>query len=208
MVSAHADQCEEILSLSARFQRIDFWLSSDESPLTVRAIARDANFRARLEGALGATRSSARLGMRCVGACAFRYQNPVAVPRRFLLFQFARNDLSKIPQMVFGALRVADRLLSGSCGSFIVGAGRRARSILSVSALTVLTSACANAPPEVASWQFTTVSFDRTDPPQAPYGEKPSSGWRTIVSGPAATRQSTSAAGWRTEVIPYETEWP
>jgi hypothetical protein len=146
--------------------------------------------------------------MRCVGVCAFLYQNPVAVPRRFLLFPFARNDLSKIPQMLFGALRVADKFHSGSCGSLLVGAGRRASLILSVFALTVLTTACANAPPEVGSWHFTAVSFDRTDPPPAPYGEKPSSGWRTIVSGPAATRQSASAAGWRTEVIPYETEWP
>ena len=107
-----------------------------------------------------------------------------------------------------GAVRVADKLCSSTCGSLVVEAGRRARLILSVSALTVLTSACANAPPEVASWQFTTVSFDRTDPPPAPYGEKPSSGWRTIVPDPVATRQSASAAGWSTEVIPYETEWP
>ena len=36
-------------------------------------------------------------------------QDPSAVPRRFLLLPFARNDLSKIPtQMLFGALRVAD----------------------------------------------------------------------------------------------------
>ena len=146
--------------------------------------------------------------MRCVGVCAFLYQNPVAVPRRFLLFQFARNDLSKIPQVLFGALRVADRFLSGSCGCLLVGAGRGARLILSLFALTVLTTACANAPPEVGSWQFTAVSFDRTDRPPTPYGEEPSSGWRTIVSGPAATRQSASAAGWRAEVIPYETEWP
>ena len=144
--------------------------------------------------------------MRCVGVCAFVYQNNVAVTRRFLLSQLARNDLSKIPQVMFGALRVEERFLSGSRGSRLVGVGVRARLILSVSALTVLTSACANAPPEVASWQFTTVSFDRTDPPQAPYGEKPSSGWRTIMSGPAATRQSTSTAGWRTEVIPYKIE--
>jgi len=155
---------------------------------------------------LGATRSSVRLGMRWVGVCAFVYQNNVAVTRRFLLSQLARNDLSKIPQVMFGALRVEERFLSGSRGSRLVGVGVRARLILSVSALTVLTSACANAPPEVASWQFTTVSFDRTDPPQAPYGEKPSSGWRTIMSGPAATRQSTSTAGWRTEVIPYKIE--
>ena len=155
---------------------------------------------------MGATRSSVRLGMRCVGVCAFVYQNNVAVTRRFLLFPLARNDLSKIPQMLSGAVRVADKLCSSTCGSLVVEAGRRARLILSVSALTVLTSACANAPPEVASWQFTTVSFDRTDPPQAPYGEKPSSGWRTIMSGPAATRQSTSTAGWRTEVIPYKIE--
>jgi hypothetical protein len=146
--------------------------------------------------------------MRCVGVCAFLYQNPVAVPRRFLLFQFARNDLSKIPQMSFGALRVADRFLSGSCGSRLVDAGGRASLILSVFALTVLTTACANAPPKVASWQFTAVSFDRTDPPPVPHGEKPSSGWRTIVAGPASTSQSASAAGWRAEVIPYETEWP
>jgi len=154
---------------------------------------------------LGATRSSARLDMRCVGVCAFRYQNPAAVPRRFLLLQFARNDLSKIPQVLFGPLRVAGGLRSGSCGSRLVRAGRRARLILSVFALTALTTACANAPPEVGSWQVTAVSFDRTDPPQAPYGEKPSSGWSTIVSGPADTRQSTSAAGWRTEVIPEQT---
>jgi hypothetical protein len=145
--------------------------------------------------------------MSCVGVCAFLHENPLAVPRRFLPFQFARNDLSKIPQMLFGALRVAGGLRSGSCDPRLVGAGRRARLILSVFALTVLTTARANAPPEVGSWQFTTVSFDRT-PPSAPYGEKPSSGWRTIVSGPVATRQSASAAGWRTEVIPYETEWP
>ena len=144
--------------------------------------------------------------MRCVGVCA--YQNPVAVPRRLLLFQIARNDLSKISQMLFGALRVADRFLSGSNGCLLVGAGRRARLILSVFALTVLTTACANAPPEVGSRQFTAVSIDRTDPPRAPYGENPSSGWHTIVTGPVATRQSASAAGWRTEVIPYETEWP
>jgi hypothetical protein len=149
--------------------------------------------------------------MRCVGVCAFLYQNPVAVPRRFLLFQFARNDVSKIPQMLFGALRVADRSLSGSCGSLLVAAGGRASLILSVFALTVLTTACTNAPPDVGSRQFTAVRFDRTDPPPAPYREKPSSGWHTIVSGPAATRQSTSVAGWRTEVVPeqtYETEWP
>ena len=148
--------------------------------------------------------------MRCVGVCAFLSQSPVAVPRRFLLFQFARNDLSKIPQMLFGALRVADRFLSGSCGSRLVGAGGRASLILSVSALTVLTSACANAPPEVGFWHFTAVSFDRTDPPPSAYGEEPSSGWRTIVSAPAATRQSASAAGWSTEVVPEqisETEW-
>ena len=143
--------------------------------------------------------------MRCVGVCASVYQNNVAVLRRFLLFLFARNDVSKIPQVMFGALRVEERFLSGSRGSRLVG---RASLILSVSVLTVLTTACANALPEVASWQFTAVSFDRTDPPPAPYGEKPSSGWRTIVSDPVATRQSASAAGWRTEVIPYETEWP
>ena len=51
--------------------------------------------------------------MRCVGVCAFLYQNPVAVPRRFLLLQFARNDLSKIPQMLFGALRVAEQVRFG-----------------------------------------------------------------------------------------------
>ena len=157
---------------------------------------------------MGATRSSARLDMRCVGVCAFRYQNPVAVPRRFLLFQFARNDLSKIRQMLFGALPAAGRSLTGSCGSRLLATGGRASLILSVFALTALTTACANAPPEVGSWQFTAVSFDGTDPPPTPYGQKPSSGWRTIVSGPAAARQSASAAGWRTEVIPYETEWP
>jgi hypothetical protein len=146
--------------------------------------------------------------MRCVGVSAFLY--PVAMPRRFLLLQFARNGLSKIPQMLFGALRVADRLLSGSCGCLLVGAGRRASLILPVFTLTVLTTACANAPTEVGSWHSTAVSFDWTAPPPPPYGEKPSSGWRTIVSGPAATRQTASAAGWSTEVIPeqtYETEW-
>jgi hypothetical protein len=127
--------------------------------------------------------------MRCVGVCASVYQNNVAVPRRFLLFLFARNDLSKIPQMLSGALRVADRVLSGSRCSLLVGAGARERLILSVFALTALTSACANVPPEVGSWHFL-------------------SGWSTIVSDPVATRQSASAAGWRTEVIPYETEWP
>jgi hypothetical protein len=146
--------------------------------------------------------------MRCVGVCALRSENPVAFPRRFLLLQFARNDLSKIPQMLFGALRVGNRFGSGSCGSRLVGAGARARLILSVFALTGLTAACASSSPEVGSWPFTAVSFDRTDPPPTPYGEKASSGWRTIVSGPAATRQSASAAGRRTEVIPYKTEWP
>jgi hypothetical protein len=154
---------------------------------------------------LGVTRSSARLGMRCVGVCAFLYQNPVAVPRRFLLFQFARKNLSRIPQLLFDTSRVAGGLRSGSCGSLV--AGRRASLILSVFALTALTTPCANAPPEVGSSHFTAVSPDSTDPRPAPFGEKPSSGWRTIVSGPA-TRQSASATGWRTEVIPYETEWP
>jgi hypothetical protein len=157
---------------------------------------------------LGATRSSAGLRMRCVGVCAFLYQSPVAVPRRLLLSQFARNDLNRISQLLFGASRVAGKLRSSSCASLAVEAGRRAGLILSVFALTALTTACANAPPEVGSWQFTAVSFDRTDLVPTLYGEKPSSGWRTIVSGPAVTRQSTSAAGWRTEVIPYETEWP
>jgi hypothetical protein len=123
--------------------------------------------------------------MRCVGVCAFLSESPVVVPRRLLLFQFVRSDFSKILQVLFGALRVAGGLRSGSCDCLLVGAGRRARLILSVFALTVLTTACANAPPEVGSWQVTAVSFDRTDPPQAPYGEKPSSGWSTIVSGPA-----------------------
>jgi hypothetical protein len=140
--------------------------------------------------------------MRCVGVCAFRDKNPVAVLRRFSLFPFARNDLSRIPEVLFGALRGAGRFLSGSCDCLLVGAGRRARLILSVFALTVLTTACANAPPEFGSWHFTAVSFDRTDPPPTLYGEKPSSGWHTIVSGSAATRQSASAAGWRTEVRP------
>jgi hypothetical protein len=143
--------------------------------------------------------------MRCVGVRAFLY--PVAMPRRFLLLQFARNDLGKVPQVVLAALRVADRFCLSSRCSLLVGAGGRARSILSAFALTELTTACANAPPEVQSRQFTAVSFDRTNP-QAPYGEKPSSGWLTIVTGAAATRQSASAAGWRTEVIPYETVWP
>jgi hypothetical protein len=145
--------------------------------------------------------------MRCVGVCAFLYQSPVAVPRRLLLSQFARNDLNRISQLLFGASRVAGKLRSSSCASLAVEAGRRARLILSVFALTALATACANAPPEVGTGQFTAVSFDRSDP-EARYGEKPSSGWHTIVSGPAATRQSASAAGWRTEVIPYETEWP
>jgi hypothetical protein len=138
--------------------------------------------------------------MRCIGVYAFLYQNPIAVPRRFLLFRFGRNDLSKIPQMLFGERHGADRFLAGSRGSRLVGVGRRTRLILSAFALTALTTACANAPPEV---QFTAVSFDRTDPPPSAYGEEPSSGWRTIVSGPVATRQSAS-----TEVIPFQTEWP
>ena len=156
---------------------------------------------------MGATRSSVRLGMRCVGVYAFEYQNNVAVTRRFLLFPLARNDLSKIPQVLSGAVRVADELCSSTCGSLVVEPGRRARLILSVSAPAVLTSACANAPVEVGSRQFTAISFDRPDPPPASHGEQ-SSGWRTTVSGPVAARQSASAAGWRTEVIPYETEWP
>jgi hypothetical protein len=146
--------------------------------------------------------------MRCVGVCAFLYQNPVAAPRRFVLFPFARNDLRKIPQMLFGALHVADSFLPRSCGSRLVGAGGRASLILPLWAVSALTTACANVPPEVQSRRFAAVSFDRTDPPRVPYGEKPSSGWRTIVSGPAVNRQSASAAEWRTEVIPYETEWP
>ena len=140
--------------------------------------------------------------MRCIGVCAFY---PVAVPRRFL---FARNDLSRLPQLLFGASRAAGKLCSSSCGSLAVEAGRRARLILSVFALTALTTACANAPPEDASRQFTAVSFDRTDPPTTTYHASPSSGWRTGVAGPAATKQSASAAGWRTEIMPCETECP
>jgi hypothetical protein len=132
---------------------------------------------------LGDTRSSARLDMRCVGVHASLHQNPAAIPRRFLLFQFARNDLSKIRQMLFGALPAAGRSLTGSCGSRLLATGGRVSLILSVFALTLLTTACVIAPPEVGSWQFTAVSFDRTNPPPTPYGESPSSGWRTIVSG-------------------------
>ena len=132
----------------------------------------------------------------CVALACVRsvYQNNVAVLRRFLLFLFARNDVSKIPQVLFGALRVEDRFLSGSRGSPSCRSWR-ASLILSVFALTVLTTACANALPEVASWQFTAVSFDRTDPPPAPYGEKPSSGWRTIVSG-SCCHQTKRERGW------------
>ena len=47
--------------------------------------------------------------MRCVGVCAFLSRTR---GWRFLLLPFARNDLSKIPQMLFGTLRVADRFRS------------------------------------------------------------------------------------------------
>ena len=69
--------------------------------------------------------------MRCVGVCASVYQNNVAVPRRFLLFLFARNDLSKIPQKLSGALRVADlplgQLLLPSCRSWRASASNTFR---------------------------------------------------------------------------------
>ena len=147
--------------------------------------------------------------MRCVGVCsACLSPSGATVQRRSSPLHFGRTDLSKISRASSRALRAADKFRSSSCGSRLVGAGARASLILSVFALTVLTTACANATPEVGSWHFTAVFFDRPDPPPAHHGEKPSSGWRTIVFGPVTTRQGTSAAGWRTEVIPYETEWP
>ena len=148
--------------------------------------------------------------MRCVGVCAFLYQSPVAVPLRFAPSQFARKDPIKILQMLFGASRVAGKLRSSSCGSLVVEAGRRARLILSVFALTALTTACANAPPEDASRQSTAVSFDRNVliRPQPPIAQAhPRRGARAWPALPP-TRQSASAAGWRTEVSALRNRMP
>ena len=139
--------------------------------------------------------------MRCVGVCASLYENPVAVPRHFSPFQFARFDLSKSPQSVRRIAR------SGQVPPAQLRLPYRSWRPFRFT-LTALATACANVQPEVQSRRFAAVSFDGTDPPRAPYGEEPSSGCRSIVSGPAATSQSANAAGWRTEVLPYETEWP
>ena len=65
--------------------------------------------------------------MRCVGVCAFREKNPVAVLRRFSLFPFASNDLSIFPEVLFGALRVVGQVPLGqlrlpSCRSWSASA--------------------------------------------------------------------------------------
>jgi hypothetical protein len=137
--------------------------------------------------------------MRSVGVRALPSRFPVA-RRRICLLHSARNNLSKISQALCGTSRGARQLGSSSRTLYFAKAGRQAVLILFICPVVVLAAACANAPPEAKSWQFTAVPVDRADLPPIPDSAGTVSGWRTIVSGSALTRQSTGATGWRTEV--------